>query len=280
MTQPTAYGPKTAQEILDSHRSRKQRGSNLSTLADVPRTAILFRNDSNETVPAYGCMRVIGAEVDPVTDRYVVVIAKPNGDGAPFIFNGPREVATTAYGQGYSEIVRAAYVSGNTPAFGQYWGPKASWEIEQTGRPAVLVYGDLENGFLFGMSLKGQSVTIKVVPDNDVSPGNSVACTIWEGRPPLPTTQVINEVWLDWEAGGEQVSAGKQARAVFEPLDGVWRFVSAECEGDAEPGSKVTSSTDSSVPASDSTAAIHVNNDGVYLNDGAGAFNAVTAPPA
>lgn len=120
--------------------------------------------------------------------------------------------------------------------------------------------------------------TLKVVTDNDVSPGNFVSCTVWEGQPPMPTNRVIEKVWLDWETGGEGISADKQARITYDTPSKVWRFISAECEGDAEPAAKGTTSNDSSVPASDSTAAFHVNSDGVWLNDGNGTFTNVTAP--
>jgi hypothetical protein len=66
-----------------------------------------FRNDSGETCPAFGCLKVTDAEEDSTTGRYVLVIDKPDGTGGPFFFNGPREVLDGEYGQAHTGLVKA-----------------------------------------------------------------------------------------------------------------------------------------------------------------------------
>ena len=264
--QPTTFGPKTAQRIIDFVEGRDGGQGVSSNLAFVPTQTITFRNESNETVPAYGCMKLVGAELDATIERYVVLIDKPNNVGGIYIFNGANTVEAGARGKAYTGITKAKYATGNTPTLGQYWGPIDSWEISQTGFPAIQVYGDLENEVLYGRSTDGASIEVKVTPTADVSPGNSVAATIYEGQPPAATTQEIPAVFLDWETGGEQISAGKEATAKYEPVDGVWRFSSAECEGDAEASAKLF--VGDTLPTQPSTyAAALIAGVGLYINN-------------
>lgn len=278
----TTFGPQTARTIYDRVIANPPRGTatpGMQMPTVDPGAPIRFRNGSNETVPAFACMKVTGAELDTNTNRYVVIVSKPDGTGGDFRFNGPYEVEAGGYGSCYLGIVKAAYVTGNTPTLGQYWGPVDTWEVEPSGTPAIRVLGDLENDQLFGMALDGDPVTVKVVPDNDVNPGGSSSCTVYAGQPPVATTQSIPAVYLDWESGEEQISAGKQARAIYEPSDGVWRFISAECETDEEAASKIGTGT--SLPSEPTTYSMFVLFHGtdeftIYENDGAGSLTAVS----
>lgn len=114
-----------------------------------PGEAYIFRNDSGETVPAFGCMRVTDAETDGTLSRYVIVIAKPNSTGGPFVFNGPREVTSGGYGIAYTGIVKAYFTAG-TPAAGETWGPTTGWVVESGGDDAVKVFGPIESTVILG----------------------------------------------------------------------------------------------------------------------------------
>lgn len=114
-----------------------------------PGEAYIFRNDSGETVPAFGCMRVTNAETDGTLNRYVIVIAKPNSTGGPFVFNGPREVTNGSYGIAYAGIVKAYFTAG-TPVAGQIWGPNSGWVVESGGDDAIKVFGPIESTVILG----------------------------------------------------------------------------------------------------------------------------------
>ena len=70
---------------IDSQRSRANLGA-----------FFVFRNDSGEAVPAYGCVKIIS--YDESTDRYA--IDKPDGEEGLYFVNGPVPVANGAYGKG------------------------------------------------------------------------------------------------------------------------------------------------------------------------------------
>ncbi len=281
MVRPVNLDEAVAEQLV---KDLKQRQNNRNSATPTTRTPIVMpslsytvRNDSTSTVPAYGCMKMTGAELDPNTNRYVISISKPDGIGGSYLFNNEFEIAPNTLGQGFTDIVKAYYQPGLSVAFGQYLGPETDWFLESASFPALMVIGDLGNAICFGQVNRGWPVRHRVKPQNNVEVGQSGLCTFYQGNPLVATSQQAS-VLLDWEAGDEQVSANKEATAEFLWHDQVWRFSSAECEDDEEPPSKVTVSDDTSTPGSSSTAAAHINQDGVFINQG-GTFTNVTAPP-
>lgn len=106
-------------------------------------SAVAFRNDSGETIPAYAVMRVTGWV--SVYDEIVLTVAKPNSTfNRLYLINGPDEqtvnhpygTASKAYDHEYS-----LYESGTTPATGESWGAQSgSWRLAQH-RPGFNVMG-------------------------------------------------------------------------------------------------------------------------------------------
>lgn len=191
---------------------------------EFPLPSKTYRNDNAEPVPPYGCMRVIDAEEDPDTGRYVIVIDKPNGTGGPFLFNGAREVEK--FGQAFSGVVKAAYSTG-TPEVGQIWGPKSTWEIEAAGDPAVLVYGSLaDQELIIGsqeISTAGVVLGKMSVP---ISFGETATAEVWSSESPPTNTGETAEVTFDWFPG-DPILAGKQVAWVKS--GSINRLMWAEC---------------------------------------------------
>lgn len=188
MSEPTTFGPKTARRILDSIEGRPATATNQTVGVFVPISTTTFRNTSSETAPAFGCLKVVGAELDSTINRYVLLIDKPDATQGIYVFNGEREVDAGEYGQSSTGIVRAKYVNGNTPAVGQTWGPSSSWEISPSGFAAIQVYGDLEGDTLYGKTQEAQPTSELVlaqapsggIPARTLATPGSATCKLLE----------------------------------------------------------------------------------------------------
>lgn len=92
---------------------------------------IPFRNDSGETVPAYGCMRImVTATINGI--EYVTTGKHTTDFKRLSLVNRGVDVANGAYGLGnYLWTLNwVLYDDTNTPAFGEGWGPVPySWKI-------------------------------------------------------------------------------------------------------------------------------------------------------
>lgn len=109
-----------------------------------------FRNDSGETIPAFGIVRIDGAEVAD-NNRLVLIGKKPNGSGKIHYINGGVEVANGSFGSCAvaSGPVWAKYDTGDTPSVGESWGPvSGSWELGIDGGGFKIVGGETEGRVL------------------------------------------------------------------------------------------------------------------------------------
>ncbi len=70
---------------------------------------------------------------------------------------------------------------------------------------------------------------IKVKPNADINAGSSGVCSIFIDGGELASGEDIT-VHLNWMAGGEKISAGKEAIARYFEDEQKWVFVNAECE--------------------------------------------------
>lgn len=112
---------------------------------------VAFRNDSEETIPPYGCMKITGGDL--ISGQHVLFAEKPDGEFGVHMFNGPREIAyidseTPTYGMAVVPCgpVWASYDTGDTPANADEWGPvDNSWEIGLDGNGFIIV-GDERDG--------------------------------------------------------------------------------------------------------------------------------------
>jgi len=173
-------GDRTARRVVELVNAADGTQANITRRRDnlVP-GSLTYRNDSGEAVPAYGCMRLTGAEEDPNTGRQVVVIQKPNSTGGVFVFNGSRETASGEYGTAYTGVVRAAFASG-TPAAGETWGPLSAWTIVSNGFPAVLTYGAISTDLLYGKTLDVSSAAFPIsLTQTGGAVGSPTVATSW-----------------------------------------------------------------------------------------------------
>jgi len=133
------FSESTAKQLVGLLGKRPNQSPLPSNYINAADEQIVFRNDSAETVPAYGVMRVTGSEL--LYGRYINIINKPNGTYNTFLFNGPTEVPAGEMGTAQSgRYIRAYYTSG-TPAARQTWGPESGWVITSAGIPAIMLYG-------------------------------------------------------------------------------------------------------------------------------------------
>lgn len=231
---PKVFTDRTARVLAEMARREMARmDGGAGNPIDVPRPAArTFRNDSSETIPAYGCMRVTGAEEDPNTDRKIVVVDKPNSTGGPFLFNGPREVETNKYGQYQDGPVVDAYYTSGTVAAKLTWGPLSDWVIVNNGNPAIQLYGEVETDIVRGNSVLGQVTKIGKA-DAAVTFDSTGTVSVWRTNGSgtlVDTTENITGVELDWMHGDENISLGKEVMIQWFPDEALWRFTGSECE--------------------------------------------------
>ncbi len=111
----------------------------LPPFRDDPESRMLFRNDSGETIPAHGIVRVTGYV--EANGRHMVTVAKPATTIGWFIVNSREPVAANEFGYGFSgPMVRVVYDSGDTPTNGQVYGVDGFKARSYTsGKPVVNV---------------------------------------------------------------------------------------------------------------------------------------------
>ena len=173
-------GDRTARRVVELVNEADGTAANIRRRRDqILQDNLVFRNDSAEIVPAYGCLRITGAEEDPNTENYVVIAQKPNSTGGVFVFNGSAEVEVGGFGLAYTGVVRAAFASG-TPAAGETWGPLSAWTIVSNGFPAVLTYGAISTDLLYGKTLDVSSAAFPIsLTQTGGAVGSPTVATSW-----------------------------------------------------------------------------------------------------
>lgn len=235
MAKKLILGPQTARKTVEffNRPEKRVQMSAATKLLDInPNRTVRVINNSSETVPAYGCMRVTG--VDLVSGQYYVTIDKPNGTGGRFLFNGFAPILAGEKGVGYSDVV-LAYVSG-TPSLGSEWGPDSDWFIESGGTAVIDVWGEIETGLAYGRLIQdagsGGSTLRFAKTNEEIAADSSGEITFWnENDPPTVTSPAETATaYLHWMHGDQAVSSGKEVLVV--QLQGLWHIIGAECEGD------------------------------------------------
>lgn len=151
MTDYAAFSTRDGERIAESVRAHEAglNGRHIEKRPKPPRDYVAqrFRNDSGETAPAYGVLRVTGTYDDDGVIIYT--IGKPDTSFARlYLVNGPNDVADDGFGWGtwlwHADWV--LYDDGNTPAYGEEWGPSnASWKVAKN-RPGFYIWGGATGG--------------------------------------------------------------------------------------------------------------------------------------
>lgn len=229
MTEPGAFKKRTAETLLGMARENERKKPPVKPRPQQRiRTPLLVKNNSGEEIPAYGCMRVTGAEKDS-GGRFRVLVSKPDGNGGPFLFNNYREIAIDGGGSAQLDPVVRAIFSTGTPAPGETWGPNDDWALVKYGQPAVLVYGPLENTsttkVLVGNTAHRQLLRIGKAA-GDISADTTGTISIYSDG--LDTT-FDDSAKLDWMNSGEDITSGDETMHAYFEDEGIYRIIGKEC---------------------------------------------------
>lgn len=150
----------------------------LRELARVP-----FHNDSGETIPAWGVMRIADADRDD-NDNWRITARKPNATFYnAYLVNGSTEVATSTDGTG-SFLWHSGEVLCDddfVPAQGEEWGPTSgSWALVRH-RPGFLIDGGPTGSSTTYRAVAKQRVVTELVgkPNGDMTKGSAGPVTPW-----------------------------------------------------------------------------------------------------
>jgi hypothetical protein len=129
------YTPKQAKRIWESVQAFERMGSASAAMA-IPYTPapIYFVNRSTATIPAYGCVQMVGSsDIDGTT--YIEVkrpIEYASSVMGPFLLNGPGECLPDEIGTAQWGPIFRAKKDSSTYTTGTRMGPKASaFELEK-----------------------------------------------------------------------------------------------------------------------------------------------------
>lgn len=186
--------PRMKREVLDTvdYRLRSSMQENQTGADFFP---VPFRNDSNETIPAFAVMRVTGVATGMSIP--LVTVAKPSSSFQRlYLVNGPIPVAggsksreMPGFGTWADQAGFVLYDDANTPAYGESWGPSdGSWEIKKwrygftiLGGAASGIVGTIQHqvnhfwGQTQGALNKGSTGTIEIYDGNDADTTNTMA---------------------------------------------------------------------------------------------------------
>lgn len=186
-----------------------------------------FRNDSGETIPAYGVMRVTG--VAGLGSIPTITVDKPSTTFQRlYLVNGPFQVSGTSgqnkFGLG-TWAEGAAYVlydDANTPAYGEEWGPSASsWKIKKN-RYGFFVIGGATGGSTDIVACK-QSIVNEIYGQTDgaLNKGSTQTVSIFDGANSDTTDNLstvnnrygnvatTKKVTVRWHGGVPQVTSAE-----------------------------------------------------------------------
>lgn len=187
-----------------------------------------FWNNSGETIPAFGVMRIEGRSA---VSNYAPVILKCNKPNTTFqryyAINGPKPVAAgsggvciTTFGLEFGALYNT---SDGTPAYGESWGAKSGeWKLFKN-RPGFTIQGGPING---RVTVVQEVVNrLRATLDGDLTVGSSIGATlvdcaemsltVWDDL--LDTGYKLAEddtVRLQWYAGKWYVDQSKQCPVV------------------------------------------------------------------
>jgi hypothetical protein len=189
-----------------------------------------FRNDSSQTVPAYGVLRLTGLTViEP--GRVVLLADLPDAYGCQYraAVNGPAPVAQGKYGAcARGAFIPALYeVADGVPMVGERWGPRpGSWKLwKHTGGFAVV--GVTRSSA--GLVLVQPAAMLSLLGKTDALHSRGAAGTVSIFAGPLggETDTLLNLTGVYNRFG--DVPAGKWVRCVWNDQGNDWELLAAEC---------------------------------------------------
>lgn len=191
---------------------------------------VLFRNDSSETMPAYGVGRITGDE--DVSGRSVTKITKPDTTfSREYLVNGGSTVSVGSYGFGYmmnGRKVLALYDSG-TPAYGEGWGPKPNqWSLTK-GYYGFTVLGNNDTSDLTTW-VKGNPIErVFGKLDAALGDGETETVSIWATASGTEEDTTMNLTGEDWfmKSGATDIASGTKCK--LDWMGNAWYFTLFTC---------------------------------------------------
>jgi hypothetical protein len=189
-----------------------------------------FRNESTETIPPFGVLRVTGVVV-PEPGRVVLLADRPDTFGCQDrgMLNGAVPVASGQYGV----CTRTGPAAGlfeaadGVPVVGERWGPRpGGWRLRRhTG--GFVIWG-VTNASA-GLALVQPWPMVSLLGKTDGLHGKNARATvsIWAG-PLGAEVDTQHDLPLVYNRYGE-VPAGKWVRCVWNDQGNDWELVAAEC---------------------------------------------------
>lgn len=127
--------------------SPRQQARNLAPQSQL--SYVRFINNSGESIPAWGVMRITGATVESSGAR-LLTVAKPNTTlQRYYLVNSGDTCASSSTGVGtfLHHAGTVLYDTANTPAYGETWGPQsATWTIKKGNTGFVILGGNTGTG--------------------------------------------------------------------------------------------------------------------------------------
>ena len=218
----------------------------------------IFRNDTGETVPAYGVIRLTG--LTTANERAYYTTAKPASTLGWIAINGPRDVAANEYGTIQSgPIYRILYDSADSPTNGKVYGVSGfKARSHPTGKPLtqILIHGifDSTRYILRASIIPFTSILIKApsggIPGRVGALVGKATCEVLNlatSNDALSVSTVTTPVY-NWSTAAVCANGDRYGMANW--IDGRWQIAAEDC-GDtgstlqgASTSSTVTTPTD------------------------------------
>jgi hypothetical protein len=213
--------PRMKRELLDAVDFRIRQGI-AENQPGADAFQIPFRNDSNETIPAYAAMRVTG--VVTTMSIPVITVAKPSSTfQGLYLINGPLPVASSgelpAFGTWADQAGFVLYDDANTPALGEEWGPyDGSWEIKKY-RYGFTILGAAASGIVGVVQRQVDKVYGQT--DAAINKGSSGTVSVYDGNN-ADTSHNITAI-------NRFANVAISKKVICTWLGGTWFLSSAEC---------------------------------------------------
>ena len=227
-------------------RTGTQDAGKPSTVRETPEERLLFRNDSGETIPAYGILRVTGYV--EANGRNMVTVTKPTAVVGSFIANGREPVLANEYGYGFTgPVVRVAYHSSDSPNAGNVYGVDGFTARKYSGGLPVLdvaILGviDAANYIAYARLVPQQQLMIKApsggIPGRVGSMMQGAICDVivMNSADALITTTVQLKVY-NWSTSSACANGDRYGMAGL--VNGKWHIIAEDCNDEGsttQPG--------------------------------------------
>ena len=188
---------------------------------------IVYRNDSGETVPPFGLLRLTGTA--QVLNQHIVTATKPDSVFCRYYaVNGPASVSNGKMGECTLTplaIVRTESVSSAGITYGAKSG---QWGLEPN-RPGFFSIGlrTITRGLYLVRAIQEPVCVLTGKTDAGIAADASGTVSVHFQSSGSPSEYDIT-AFLNWMHGSQLISANKQV--LVQWVDGRWLITGAECE--------------------------------------------------